>query len=632
MRRGINKLHSLMVFGLVLALAGSMGCKKDQSAANAQNDSAKTELKADVGLVAMPGDVIAYGGVRSLDELAKALGDIVGAFNPQMKALVTAQVQAIFQAQVLGVNDMSWMDREIPITFAILDYKKFAQPYVVIVPFKAKEALIASLPGNQTPGTPDNELRYASAMGTQIFLNIVDNRAVFTMEPGAFTTVKAFIEGPFRTYPFTELADVQVSVKNVRSIASDDIAQAREQMATMAASQPAVPMPGIQELFMKEMEFMFGLLEQTDSARLVLKFDGKDLTLDMALKVLAGKDLSRFAASAAGRKMNLYKNLPEGGWMAIASNLDPKLFSSLMDMYMGFYKDLFQFSEEEFKQFTDMTTKVIAIQKGDTAIWIGHDGEFPFKILSLTDIQGGEETRKLLYDYYGMFFSKAGAMVQKYSGPDMKAMPPLDWTNFSKFVESAKPIMATSGVTMNLQAKKSGELSMDILDMTVDYSKVPGAAQNPEIERVSKMMGNKLSGGLGFDQDTLYFAFGKDAGASIEEVASKKGTGGGLLKSMVEKTNTSVGLAMYLSATEVLKLVARFDQTIAMTFPALEKSNVPAGVGFIIGGRDETTIDGTLTLPIADLALLMATQTPVQTPEPPPQVDDPTAAPVAPVQ
>lgn len=587
---------------LCVAVAGAWGCKK-----KGDDAAKKGEVAAEVGSVAIPEPVLAFGGAKSMDDLVTAVGGLVGKFNPQFGALIGAQVPALLQGQVLGVKNLGWLDSKKPIKFAILDYKQYAKPYVLVMPLKGgKDALTAALPDNKAAAAPDNETKFAAPNGAEVFVNIVGDNAIFTMDAKAFPTAKAFLTGDFQKYPVVEILDIQASSANIKKVAAAEIAAARENLG-QAAGSAAAQVPGMQELLKKEIDMLLDVVDQTEAARLVLKYDGTDLGLRLALKVVDGKGLAKFVAGAKDRKLEAYKSLPAGGWFVMASNIDPNLFAGWSQLGIDFWAELLKLNADEKGKLDGLMKSSLAEQTGDSGFAVAREGDFPLRVLSVTGIKDAEKARTAIYNTYEMLFSKVGVAVDQYTGGQMKTLPvKLDWTNFKAFTESLKPELAKAGIDLALKNQDVGGAKVDALELTVDYAKIPGG-NSPDVAMVAKAVGNKVSGALGFDKGKMIFTFGKEAVGDLQKVQAEK-SGGAPLADIIAKAGVNVGAAAYLSFIDLMKVIATFDPELLQNWPGVATATADAGFTLVFGGHGDRVFDTILTVPVAKIAAVMPKQ------------------------
>lgn len=597
----------LRILGVVsLSILVVAACKKKGPEPSAP---AAPAALLDVGAVSIPDDVLAYGAVKSLDEFTGTLTKIVSQFQPQAAPMVSAQIPALIQGQLLGVRSLAWLDGTKPFRFVLLDHKKFEIPVVLVLPLKGgKEALTAALPDNKADGAPDNETKYSTLLGTEMFVNIVGDHAVFTLHPKAFASIKGFVQGDFSRIPFADLVDVQFSAKNFQRIAAEDLKSLREEIANKAQPEGPIQIPGMQELFQKEMDMLLSLLEQSEVARLTLSYDGRDLLARASVKVVEGRGLARFAAGTKQRKITLHQALPSGGWFVVAANVDPKAFEGWSRLGLDFYASLLQLTEEEKKRLDALFAQSLEVQTGESAFYIGHDGDFPFRVVSLGGVTDGEKARALMDEIVGFLLAKAGTLIQKYAAEAPEAVQKLDFRTPKALFEGLKPLLAQAGLNLTQRSETISGARVDGVEIAVDYAKMPEALRaDQNFDQIQKIVGNTVSVAIGSDKNRLYAAFGRDAMGDIGRIARGEVASGGQnpLDALVAKAGFQVAGVGYLSILEVLKFVSKLDPSVAEGMPGLATAKEDVGLTFLLGGHGERIVDASITVPLAGIAGLL---------------------------
>ncbi len=586
---------------IAAALVATTACKK-----KADEAATKGPLKAEVGAVALPAGVLGFAGAKSMDDLTAAVTGIATKFAPELGAMIGAQIPALLQGQVLGVKNLSWMDTQKPVKVVVLDYKTFAKPLVILLPIKTKDLLTAALPDNKAAGAPDNETKYSAPNGTPVFLTVLGDYAAFTLEEKAFGTAKAFLEGDFARYTFTEALDIQVSSGNLQQVAAPELAKMQEGLAQeLSGDSTAQLMPGMADLLKKEIEMMLDVLKQTQVLRLVLQWNNTDLGVVASLKVVEGQGLAKFAADASNRKMELYRTLPTDAWLLFASNVDPKIFAGWTELGFDFWSKSLQLTPEETAKLKELSAKAMEVQTGDSAMYFGREGEFPLRVLAATAVTDGAQAKAVTYALYNMLLSKAGTVVEKNAGPELKSLPKLDWTSATTLIAGLQPVLGASGVTMAVKEAKQGDLTADVLEIGVDYSKVPGAGSAAEIERVAKMIGNKVTGALAYDKARMYFGFGRDSVADLDRLSKASAGQASALNPVIDAAGFRPSMALWISVVDLLKVISFFDAQTAQNLPGLATAKPDAGLTLVVGSRGPNVVDARLGVPVARIAELL---------------------------
>ena len=593
------RLRSLVFVVALVFLLSSPGCKKRVQ------ETKGGPVKADVAALMFPDNVIVFGGVKSLDELQSTLSGVVSKFQPQMAPMVSAQVSALLQGQVLGAKNMTWLDTQKAIRVAVLDYKQFPKPLVLAFQHKGKDQVVAALPDGKSPAGPDNEFKFASPMGFDMFVNFAGDLVVFTMDQKAFAAVKAFVSQDLARYEFSDVIDVQASARNLDRIAGPEIEKMRQEMLEQAADSSPLPIPAVQKLLKEEMALFLKVFRQVEVARLAVRYDGENVVLRGGLKVVDGRKLAAVAASAKDRKLELYKGLPAGGWLVGAGNLDPALFASLSQMGLEFWADILKLEGPEKEKLTSLMRQAVALQTGDMAFRVGEMGDFPLQIVTVTGVKDGVKARDVTLETYGFIFSKFGKFIEQFAGPKPEGMPRLDWSSFKAFSDGLKPVLAQSGLTLNLRSEEVGSVKVDAMDLVVDYAKLP-MGHDADAQNVARLFGTRLSMGLGFSKDKAYMLIGKDAVADIAQMEKAQG-GGTVISNAITQFGGGMNpiAVVYLSFVDLMKLLSRFTPSINEAMPGLSTASSDFGFTFVAGGHGERVLDAVLAVPVSRIAQLL---------------------------
>lgn len=591
----------LFVLGLIALV--SVACKKKAT----PETEAESAALLEVGALPLPEDVVAYGGLKSFDNFVSTVTNIVQQFSPEAAPTLNAQMSALLQGQLLGVRGLTWFDTSKSLLFIVLDYKKFENPLVLVLPLKGKpDELKAALPENKADASPDNQFRYSTLLGEQIFVNVLGDKAVFTFHDKAFAVAKPFIEGPAGRLRYQELVDVQFSVQNFRRIAGDDLKDLREEI--VSERPPAgFALPGVKELFLKEMDMVFDLLEQSEVARLTLSFDGSNLVMHASAKVVEGRTLGSFAQSTKERKITLHKSLPAGGWLVGAGNVDPKLFEGWFRLGFDFYSAFLELNEEDKKKLEQLFGQALELQTGESAFYIGKEGELPIRVISITAVRDGEKARANLDQMLTLILARAGAVMQKAIGAEaLDALKKLDFSTPKVFLEGLKPLLADQGVSLALREETIQGVRVSAVELSVDYEKAAKAIPPKDTEAVKALIGQKVGFAIGSDKSNLYFVIGANAVEDLVKI-SRGELGKGeqsALDALITQAGFRVAFAGYFSLRELLRFISKLESSLPEDMPGLETTKDAIRVALLVGAHGDRIIDVSLHLPVGGLASL----------------------------
>jgi hypothetical protein len=612
----MKSLHQVgrgLLLAALVALAAT-GCKK-----GADEVSTKVVAPA-VGAVAFPADVLGFAGVRSLDDLSAAIGGIASAINPQLGGMIGQQVPELLRARVLGVGSLSWVDGRKPLRVVVLDYKKFQAPFVFAIPVADAKALDAALPATKVQG--ETGTTYKTAGGQDVFLNRLGDFAVFTMAADAYPAAREFLRGDFAGYRVDDLIDAQVSSANLLRILAPEIEQMQKAAQEQAVDPTGAQIESLRKLIDAEVQMLKDLLAQTEVVRLVPAWNGQDLAVRIEAQVVPGKGLAGFVASTQARDLAAFKRLPSGGWLAVASNIDPALFSGVTALGIDFYASFLNLDEAAKTALADQLKAAAALQTGDTAFTILFDGEFPWRVATITGVTDGAKAREATYAVYGAVISKLGALIDQTMGAQVEGMPKLDWSSFPALVASIQPTLAEAGVVVTLGARNTDKLAIDTMELTIDYTKVPGGAADPAVQTFARVMGGKVSGALGFDDGFIYGAFGKDATAEVATAAQGPAGTGEPLAAALAASKFKVALAAHVAVAPLLKAVAMVRPDFADMAARVDPASTNDGLSLTLGAHGDRVVDAQVNVPVKKLAAML---TGAQEPPAPAQAPAPAA-------
>jgi hypothetical protein len=435
------------------------------------------------------------------------------------------------------------------------------------------------------------------------------------MAPEAFAAARDFLRGDFAGYQFTELADIQVSSTNLQRVLAPQLDELQKAALDQAVDPTGAEIENLRKLIDAQVDMLRDLLTQTEVVRAVPAWNGQDLTLRLEAQVTGDQGLSKFVRSTSSRKVEAFRHLPEGGWLAVASNFDPTLFSGITRMGIDFYASFLQLDEAARTEFAALLDDAAAVQTGDTAFTILFDGEFPWRVASITGVTDGARARDATYAVYGTVLQKLGGLIDLLLGSEVRSMPKVDWTSFPAMIDSLRPTLNESGIVPTLAQKKVGDVTVDALELTVDYAKVPGGASDPTVQTFARVMGGKVSGAMGFDNRFFYGAFGKDAVAEIEAIAKGTAGAGQPLAAAIDAAGFQVAFAAHAAVAPLLKAVALVRPDFAEVAARVDPANQTEGLTVTLGAHGDRVIDAKLDVPVARLAKMLAPQ-PADAPEP----------------
>ncbi len=587
--KSISFASRLMVVVGICAIA-LVGCKKGGDGLS------KKEVAAEVGVIDFPTDVLGFVVTPSMDKLMAEISNIGSVVSPQLGPLLAGQIPEMLRMKVLGVGSMTWLDNQKPVRVVVLDHKKFAKSYVFMMPFADKQAFEAAIPPEHTK--EGDTTTWKTMGGDDVFLHVLGNYAIFASAKETYEAAKDFIKGNFSGYMTKEFVDIQVSSENLQRVLASEI-EALEKKLLEQATDPASGMEeSLTKIVKAEIEIIKDLLAQTKVVRLAPAWNQDDLTLALQATVTGEKSLADFVKSAKERKLEVYRHLPDNGWLVAAANLDPKLFTGLTTFGTETMASILSIEGDDLKALTDTMNQVNLLNTGDSAVSILYDGEFPWRIVSINGVTDGVKARQARNEMYAKLFPKLGAVIDEQLGADVKQNLSINWSSLGGVLDSVKPVLAETGVNANIVERKVGDGSIDALEFTIDYSKFPLGAQDPQVEQFAQVMGGKVGGAIGYDKSFTYGAFGK---APVEEIETLfKGTvnSGEPLATPIAQAGFDVAGAGFVALAPLIKAVALITPELAQVAATLDPNKEKAGFTVLLGASGKDVLNAKLHIPL----------------------------------
>lgn len=606
----MKRNHIALVFVLT-TLALTPGCKKKAQEGKEEQKALLTE----VGAVSVPENVVAFGGLKSFQDFVSSLVQMAEKFQPEVGPMVSAQVPALLQGQVLGLRSLGWLDQKRPCRFVVLDYKQFERPIVLMLPLSGgKEALLQALPENKAE--TEGGYKYSNVTGDNVFVYVLKDHAVFTFDPHAFEKVKDFLQGDFAQVPFNEFLDLHFSLKNFRRLAEGDLQAFKEEVAK-SREDTGYDVPSLRSVLVAETDLLLSLLQQVEALRVVIAPGANDLEVRASALVLDGSDLQKFVAGTKERKASLHKLLPSGGWFVGSENVDPKVFEGWRKLAYEFWKSLLELDEAGQKRLEEIFEGIMALQTGESAVYVGSEGDFPFAFLAVSGVTEGEKAHKLTQDLVAFVIPRFGNLMKRFEKAAPKEVLQLDFSSPEALVAGLKPLLAEMGVVLKTSTKEAANLKIASVELSVDYQKLPPEMKASEdAEKLEKVLGERFSVAIAYDKSHTYLSFGRDASQIIERAAKGEGGQGSPIDTLVTKAPFRVAGAFYLSLAKVLRILAPLDPEMAQDLPGLASFPGDAAVTLLVGGHGEKVLDAVLSLPIGDLAAIVGKKGSTQGPTP----------------
>lgn len=586
--------HRRFAAGIAVALAGALiapvGCKKKEEAKPAaaaeaavkKDEAVKVDDKAaapaaaaaaapaaapaqpDVELAA--GDGIAlWVSIKSLNGLFDAvemLAGKLGATQPgqSLRGQAIGGITAL--AAQNGVKDLEWLDKTKPIHVVYHDQvnpaaapgappnpAEMAGGVFAVIPVTGKDAALAALTTAAKDAAAEGHAAMITApKGEKMYVDFVGNSAVVTMmDKDRFAKVKGFAERIAKVDPPAVLY-AGVSIEDLAKTRSKEIEQALsmvEQMANKPGADPTHAKMNAQVMGMYTKMLKMWVQDLT-RCEVLVNADTGNLRFEFRLQAKDGSKLGKQLASGRGRTTGDIANLlPSNSYFTVAASSDPAAMQEQMDEAMGMVKELFKLDAAASEALLKDAKDLAKLQDGTSAFGLYADGASAIGLLTVggtTDGEASMRVGKRLLGTLGQGVINLGraeaAAKGKTETAEEKEMLALIETSLKEgklepILAKVAPLAAAKGLTLASSSSKDGGVACDVLDMTIDFTKMP----DPDSAKVKALVGEKIAIAGCAGKNKVAFAIG--AGALEKARAAASGKAGGLADNPAYKNATA---------------------------------------------------------------------------------------------
>jgi hypothetical protein len=547
-----------------------IGCD-DEKKPDVGVEAKKTEEVAPSGPIEdleAPAAVVLYGGSDSLVSLAKKAGAMAG---PVGAATINGPLIGKGLAQSLGLKNESALDLEKPFRFAVVDPKKLDEPMVLLVTMTKKEELTGLLPPKTTKDDGGNAISYAT-QGKTIYLNFLDDFAVFTQDKETFAKHKAFL-AKLAGAKVTGEGSAVVSVANASKIYESELADAVKK-AEQAMQQQSAGMPMGGDGMKKMAQWVASTAKEMD--KVVARVDGVDdggtITFDVLPK--EGSDLKKTFDSLGKQKLELLDELPADAPLAMVMAIDPDEGGELTQSLTAWSLQL-SLGEDIDEKYLDAMDQYFKATTGQMAFAAHHvpgvEGLRFSGIMGVRDAEKARESQKTLRELY-------------------------DKESFKKTYDDLGMKM-----TFKPNAYKVGDVPVDRVEAKLDET---GGQANLKqaLGPSAALFGDLMNTHVALTTPLGVMAYGQDGKAVIEAWLGGEMAGGfdkdpGVARAL---KHAAPGTFMLMYA-EPLKMMS------AMGMPAPPQQGAPTSKSglAVTAGADEGQLHVVLDLPTAQVAALI---------------------------
>ena len=561
------------------ALLATNGCGKDDktSSEKAANDAevALVPTVPDTALVAgkladvaAPADVLAFGGLRNIDQIVAKVQSIA----PGGAQATPSIAPAI--AQKLGLKGGAALDLSKPVRLAMFDPRgKERSAFVFAV--KSREALVESLPATKKVDEQGNAYGYGRA--SDAFLNFVGDFAVFTHAADTFANHRDFF-ARFAGADLPEELAVRVRVKALMDAVGGELAQGlaelerllRQQAPNAGDSRAAAGVAG----FAKE---LLGFAKDVDEATVTASL-AEGILGKIVLRPIGGSPGAAAFADLAGRPHQLYARYPAGSPFVASFSGDPDKALGIVETLSQLAIDTAPYAQATRDKLLELNRRFVAASSGEFAIAAhpvtGTEG------LALTGVVGLRDAAEMRRVTDGLAdILKDPSMVATYEKVGAKLV-------FEK------------------HAYKVGDVWFDTSEVKLDADKVE------QLGPQGAFVAGLFQMHFGIGKDAAYFGYGRDAKAALEALVGGKLPPGldkdeGVVRAFSHAAPQAFAL-LYVKPIDVVRALAGVvpgERSKRLLDGLALLPSSPKGVSLALG-VDDGALVATLDLPAEQLAAI----------------------------
>jgi hypothetical protein len=487
MRVSLRTLQKrLRPLGLVTAIVAlGVGCE-DKKPVPATVESAAPPpapiAKHALAELEVPADIVVFGGIEDVGKIADPLSTMASGVTRAPMQL-KSQLPRL-ASETLGLTSADAIDFDKPVRLAVLDPKKHVRGFgVFMVHVKDEQGLVAASPPNRATNDQGNAYGW-DVPGGRMYLNMVGDVAVFTMEPATFSEHQQFLK-ELSVASAPGGATLVAKAANVVALYSGDFETALAGLKAQAASATGPAAQGIANV-VKVDEGMFALLKELDTLTLSLRPTDDGLVLGYAAKPRAGTALETTLRALKPRGDNaLLARFPKSTAAYLAASLDPSSMATMraaLEWVIGL-----SLPPEQASQFVAVWSDMLAASTGDVVVgaYKQKDG---FAIAAMSGVSDQEKAR-----------AAKSKMLEMYDDPKMK--------------ES----LAKAGVKAEVKAK-----AYKIGDVDVSVSKSEIAHPPPGAEAALALMAPMMEAHSAITKDAAVIAYGPSAKETLTTLIDPK--------------------------------------------------------------------------------------------------------------
>lgn len=541
--------------------------------------------------VEVPDDVVVVGGLKSFNDFVNTVNEITDMVAPVPGLRDTVETGL---REGMGMKNLDWLDRDRPVKVGVMDPKKHGEAAFLAIPIKDKAAFEGALPETKKADQEGNALMFEAGF-TSIYANFVDGYAVLSDSPKTWGAAKGFAEGGLAKFGPPTTIDGSIEVAHLLKSFSAELTEAREELKRTMKMMPDVGASGMDA----QVDFLFDLIQSIDRMGYSFKKDGVHALLGFDLLPIPGKVSGSLFKAYEGREVALLDRVPEGSYLVVAANTDPKagmdFFNSFgRDMAMGQLKEVFKFSDTDIKAFEAIQDEGMKLTTGESLFVIHPEGEVALAMTAFSRVTDGKATRANLHKLMDLLWPKIIEMLKAEAGGDIP--PNFDLSTFTKAVQSAGVFLEPQGVKMTVRSEEKSGVMIDALDISVDWAKA--GVDGPELDTIKAVAGDKFQAVVAYGKDSYAFTFGAKAEErALAFINGKAGKTPAGIREALKNGRGKSGMLFYASVIDGLKAFQGVPE-LAEIKASVSASRINNGVGLTCAAGGNDALGCTVDVPL----------------------------------
>ena len=555
-------------------------------ATSVKMDLAATTLPAEVPLLVQAKSFEAFATLWHQIESHRAAG---GSARPDPAAATKGL------AQLLGMDDVAWMDTEGPawlffvgppdnglgetLVVSVGDQKKLRAR---LQPVLAEATPPPTSPSTTDPASAADPATVAPVVappvptdflykgeGGDVRVAIVGGLAVIARTELAISVARTWIAQGLRSWRPPLAVAVTVDLDLIKKRFPSDVAMARDQLAageTGPIKKGWLPLVDASSL-------VWGV-DNLRQAVIATEYRDGAIHLEIRGEARKASPLHLAMAVLKGHRAADLSQLPTATWAAASHSWDAKgvgtLVAKAASTLNEAYSELLDLTPEEGAASAPLWDELLRLLTGRGLHFVYREGTFPVSTSLLLESEDAARSR-ILYDrLLDTLYLRILPRIQdgELLG-DNSIIPNGDFPTMGSLLEKLNESLADTGLRIGM-TRNRGVTSVDALTVHIDWSKY--GADEPNADAMREVIGDEVGVAIAFRDKLIGAAFGVDAGERALYLASGQPVYEGMTAdSDLPATAPGTALTAVLRVSEMaqaMEALSHFETT--TTYPQIE--------------------------------------------------------------